>query len=161
MFRNLGKNKKAIDTILASLLMVVIVVAASVMVFVYATGLFGALTQAPNLQKEALSLEFSSFGPQNPTYNVTVYLRNTGSAPISLVSYYVKNSNSSQYAKTAWIGPPSIAPTSLGQAQLLISGACGCTNTGGAFTFSTGNAYTITLLSSRGSTFTYSVVRLS
>jgi len=65
--------------------MVVIVVAASVMVFVYATGLFGALTQAPNLQKEALSLEFSSFGPNNPTYNVTLYLRNTGSAPITLV----------------------------------------------------------------------------
>src|SRR5947199_9238564 len=95
MFRKLVRNKKGIDTILATLLMVVIVVAASVMVFVYATGLFGALTQAPNLQKEALSLEFSSFGPNNPTYNVTLYLRNTGSAPTTLVSYYVKNLNSS------------------------------------------------------------------
>jgi hypothetical protein len=161
MFRKLVRNKKGIDTILASLLMVVIVVAASVMVFVYATGLFGALTQAPNLQKEALSLEFSSFGPNNPTYNVTLYLRNTGSAPISLVSYYVKNVNSSQYAKTTWTGPLSITPTNLGQAQLLISSACTCTNTGGAFTFSTGNSYTITLLSSRGSTFSYSVVRYS
>jgi hypothetical protein len=160
MFRKLVRNKKGIDTILASLLMVVIVVAASVMVFIYATGLFGALTQAPNLQKEALSLEFASFGPNNPTYNVTLYLRNTGSAPITLVSYYVKNSNSSQYAKTSWTGPPSITPTALGQAQLLISG-CGCTNTGGAFTFSTGNSYTITLLSNRGNTFSYSVVRYS
>jgi hypothetical protein len=161
MFRKLVRNKKGIDTILASLLMVVIVVAASVMVFVYATGLFGALTQAPNLQKEALSLEFSSFGPNDPAHNVTLYLRNTGGTPISLVSYYVKNSNSSQYAKTTWTGPPSITPTTLGQAQLLISSACSCTNTGGAFTFSTGNSYTITLLSSRGSTFSYSVVRYS
>lgn len=161
MLRSLVRNKRAVDTIMASLLMVVIVVAASGIVFVYATGLFGALTQAPNLQKEALSMEFSSFGPQNPTYNVTLYLRNTGGAPISLTGYYVKNSNSSQYAKTAWTGPPSIAPTALGQAQLLISGSCLCTNTGGAFTFATGNSYTITLLSSRGSTFTYSVVRLS
>ncbi len=160
MFRKLVRNKKGIDTILASLLMVVIVVAASVMVFVYATGLFGALTQAPNLQKEALSLEFSNFGPNNPTYNVTLFLRNTGSAPITLVSYYVKNTNSSQYAKTTWTGPPSITPTTLGQAQILIS-SCGCTNTGGAFTFSTGNSYTITLLSSRGSQFSYSVVRYS
>jgi archaeal type IV pilus assembly protein PilA len=163
MFRNLGRNKKAIDTILASLLMVVIVVAASVMVFVYATGLFGALTQAPNLQKEALSLEFSSFGPNNPTYNVSLYLRNTGSAPITLVSYYVKNSNSSQYAKTTWTGQTTIAPTALTNppVQLLISGACSCTNTGGAFTFSVGNSYTVTLLSSRGSQFSYSVVRYS
>ena len=160
MFRRLVRSKKGIDTILASLLMVVIVVAASVMVFVYATGLFGALTRAPNLQKEALNLEFSSFGPNNPTYNVTLYLRNTGGTPISLVSYYVTNSNTSQYAKTSWTGPPSITPTTLGQAQILISG-CSCTNTGGAFTFTVGNSYTITLLSSRGSQFTYSVVRYS
>ena len=137
--------------------MVAIVVAASVMVFVYATGLFGALTQAPNLQKEQLSLEFSNFGPQNPTYNATLYLRNTGSVPVTLISYYV-NSNSSQYSKTTWTGG-SITPTSLGQAQLLISGACGCTNTGGAFTFTVGSSYTITLISSRGTQFAFSVVR--
>src|SRR6184192_561757 len=107
MFRKLVRNKKGIDSILATLLMVVIVVAASVMVFVYATGLFTALTQPPNLQREALSLEFSSFGPNNPTYNVTLYLRNTGSTPISLVSYYVKDSNSSQYAKATRTGPAS------------------------------------------------------
>ncbi len=160
MFRRLVRNKKGIDTILASLLMVVIVVAASVMVFVYATGLFGALTRAPNLQKEALSLEFSSFGPNNPTSNVTLYLRNTGGTPITLVSYYVKNANSSQYAKISWPGQVSITPTTLGQAQILISG-CGCTLTGGAFTFQTGLSYTITLLSSRGSQFSYSVVRYS
>jgi len=141
--------------------MVVIVVAASAMVFVYATGLFGQLTQAPNLQKEALSLEYVNFGPQNPAYNVTIYLRNTGSAPVSLVAYYVKNTNSSQYAKTSWTtGPTSLNPTSLGQAQILISG-CSCTNTGGAFTFTAGNSYTITLLSSRGSQFSFSAVRYS
>ena len=145
---------------MATLLMLVIVVAASVMVFVYATGLFGALTQAPNLQKEALSLEFSNFGPNNPTYNVTLSLRNTGTVPVTLVGYYVKNSDSNQYAKTAWNGAPSITPTTLGQAQILISG-CGCTNTGGAFTFTIGYSYTITLLSNRGSTFSYSIVRYS
>lgn len=159
MLRKLLRDKRGIDTIIATLLMVVIVVAASAMVFVYATGLFGALTQAPNLQKEQLSLEFSNFGPQNPTYNVTLYLRNTGSVPVTLISYYV-NLNSSQYAKTTWAGP-TITPTSLGQPQILISGACGCTNTAGAFTYTVGNAYTITMLTSRGTQFTFSVVRYS
>jgi hypothetical protein len=142
--------------------MVVIVVAASVMVFVYATGLFGALTQAPNLQKEALSLEFASFGPNNPTYNVTLYLRNTGGTPISLVSYYVKDPTGNQYAKTSWANQQTINPTTLSNPplQVLIS-ACGCTNAGSAFTFQVGNSYTITLLSSRGSQFSYSVVRYS
>ena len=163
MLRKLLGDKRGIDTIMATLLMVVIVVAASAMVFVYATGLFGALTQAPNLQKEQLSLEYSNFGPQNPTYNVTLYIRNTGSVPVTLVAYYVKNSNST-YAATTWVGPsiqPGTGPTSLGTAKILISGACGCTSTGGTFTFTVGNAYTISVLSSRGSQFSFSVVRYS
>ena len=160
MLRNLMRDKRGIDTIIATVLMIAIVVAASVMVFVYATGLFGALTQAPNLQKEQLSLEFSSFGPQNPTYNVTLYLRNTGTVPVTLAAYYV-TLNSSQYAKTAWTGQTSINPTSLGQEQILISNACSCPNTGGSFTFTVGNSYTFTLLSSRGTSFTFTVVRYS
>lgn len=163
MLRKLVRDKRALDTIIATLLMLVIVVAASVMVFVYATGLFGALTQAPNLQREALSLEFSNFQQQNATYAVTLYIRNTGSTPVTLTAYYVKNSNSSQYANTAWSGvtnPGSIAPTSLGKGQVLISG-CSCTNTGGAFTFGVGSSYTIALLSSRGTQFSFSVVRYS
>ena len=159
MFRKLVRNKKAIDTILATLLMLVIVVAASVMVFVYATGLFGALTRAPNFQKEALSLEFSNFGPVNPNVTVTLYLRNTGTVPISLTSYYVKDASGNQYAKNPWTGL-SITPTALGQPQILISG-CGCNNTGTPFTYQTGYSYTITMLSSRGSQFQYSVVRYS
>jgi hypothetical protein len=159
MFRKLVRNKKAIDTIMATLLMVVIVVAASAMVFVYATGLFGALMRAPNFQKEALSLELSNFGPVNPTYNVTLYLRNTGTVPITLTSYYVKDASGNQYAKNPWIGL-SITPTALGQPQILIS-ACGCNNTGTPFTYQTGYSYTITMLSSRGSQFQFSVVRYS
>jgi archaeal type IV pilus assembly protein PilA len=160
MFRKLVRNKKGIDTIMATLLMVVIVVAASVMVFVYATGLFAALMQAPNYQKEALSMEFSSFGPVNPTYNVTVYLRNTGSTPITLTGYYVKDVSGNQYAKGNWT-QTSITPTALGQPQILISSACGCPYTGTQFTFQVGYSYTISVLSSRGTQFSFSVVRYS
>ncbi len=160
MFRKLASNKKAIDTILASLLMVVIVVAASVMVFVYATGLFGALMRPPNLQKEALSLEFSNFGPVNPTYNLTIYLRNTGGTPITLTSYYVKDASGNQYSLTSWTGQPTITPTALGQTQILIS-ACSCNNTGAPFTFQVGYSYSISLLSSRGTQFQFNVVRYS
>ncbi len=122
MFRKLVRNKKAIDTIMATLLMVVIVVAA-------------------------------------PTYNVTLYLRNTGTVPITLTSYYVKDASGNQYAKNPWTGL-SITPTALGQPQILISG-CGCNNTGAPYTFQTGYSYTITMLSSRGSQFQFSVVRYS
>jgi hypothetical protein len=159
LFRRLVRNKKGIDTILASLLMVVIVVAASVMVFVYATGLFGALMQAPNTQKEALSLEFANFQPANN--NVSLYVRNTGSAPVTLISYYVKDAGGNQYARTVWTNQQPVAPITLGTFQLLINSACSppCTLTGAAFTFQSGNAYTIVVLSSRGSQFTFSVLR--
>ncbi len=161
MFRKLVRNKKAIDTIMATLLMVVIVVAASVMVFVYATGLFGALTRAPNFQKEALSLEFSNFGPNNANSNVTLSLRNTGTVPITLVSYFVKDASGNRYAQSPWANQPSIAPTTLNQAQILISSVCGCPYTGSAFTFQIGQSYTISLSSSLGTQFSFSVVRYS
>ncbi len=141
--------------------MLVIVVAASVMVFVYATGLFGALTRAPTFQKQALGLELSSFGPNNANSNVTLFLRNTGSVPITLVTYYVKDANGNQYAQNPWANQPSIAPTTLSQVQILISSICGCPYTGSQFTFQTGQSYTITLSSSLGSQFTFSVVRYS
>jgi hypothetical protein len=159
MFRRLVKNKKGIDTILASLLMVVIVVAASAMVYVYATGLFGALTKAPNTQKEAISLELANFQPANN--NVSLFLRNTGPVPVTLISYYVKDAGGNQYARTVWANQQPVAPITLGTFQLLINSACSppCTLTGAAFTFQPGNAYTIVVLSSRGSQFSFSVVR--
>jgi hypothetical protein len=161
MFRRLVGNKKAIDTIMATLLMVVIVVAASAMVFVYATGLFGALMRAPSFQREALSIEFSNFGPVNPTYNVTLYLRNTGNTPITLTTYYVKDASGNQYAQNSWSNRPSITPTTMNPTQILISSACGCPYTGNAFTFQIGYSYTITMSSSHGTQFQYSVVRYS
>src|SRR5712692_3535197 len=95
--RSLLKNRKGIDTILAALLMVVIVVVASVMVYSWSTGLLGALLVTPSVGKEAINIENSSFS--NST-SVTLYLRNTGTASLSLITYYVKDKASNQYTRT-------------------------------------------------------------
>src|SRR5437867_8358648 len=105
--RSLLKNRKGIDTILAALLMVVIVVVASVMVYAWSTGLLGALLVTPTAGKEAINIENSAFSANNT--QVTLYLRNTGSASISLITYYVKDNAGNQYSRTGWTGP-SIAP---------------------------------------------------
>ncbi len=156
--RNTRKDKRGIDTIIASLLMVVIVVIASVMVYAYATGLLGALLIAPQIAKESVTLEYSSFAPDNK--NVTLYLRNTGGTPVTLTSYYVKDGTGNQYSKSVW-NTTSFTPTTLVTVRILISTDCttGCTATGTAFTFATGNAYTVTLVTSRNGAFSYSVVR--
>src|SRR5881397_2612749 len=90
--RKIVKDKKGINTILAALLMVVIVVVASVMVYAWSTGLLGSLMITPTAGKEALNADTYSF------YNGTmaaVNIRNTGSASVSLVTYYVKDPSGS------------------------------------------------------------------
>ena len=164
--RNLFPNKKGIDTIMASILMVVIVVVASTMVFVYSTGLFGALLVAPKTATENISLEYAAFSPTNN--NVTLSIRNTGSTPITLKSYYVRDSSGNQYARTIWSTGPSpvtgpFSPRLLAapNPMILISSACGtsCTYSGTAFTFATGQVYTVTLVTSINTQFSLQIIR--
>jgi Archaeal Type IV pilin, N-terminal len=161
---SLRKNRQGIDTILASLMMVVIVVICAATVFTYATGLFGALAVAPKTASENIGLEYAHFTANNQTVNL--YIRNLGTTPITLASYYVKDSSGDQYSKTTWTGappngPPSaITPGGWGNATILINSACtGCTTTGSAFTFQSGNAYTVTLVTAKNSEFVLTVIR--
>ncbi len=156
--RSLLKNRKGIDTILAALLMVVIVVVASVMVYAWSTGLLGALLVTPSVGKEAINIENSAF--TNGT-SVTLYLRNTGTASISLITYYVKDNSGNQYSRTTWTGP-SIAPNALATTPIYIGANCPtptCTNQGSPFTFVSGNSYTVTVVTSRNNQFVFTAVR--
>ena len=171
--RRYPKDKKGINTILASLLMVVIVVVASVMVYAWSTGLLGTLLVTPQTGKEVMNIENSAF---NSNYNVTLDLRNTGSASITLNSYYVKDSNGNQWSRLTWQTdaggqhPAAIAPNALGIVYVSIGlgptgagGQCGgswCTQTGSSFTqFSNGFSYTIVVVTSRNNQFSFTVTR--
>ena len=162
--RSLLKNRKGIDTILAALLMVVIVVVASVMVYAWSTGLLGALLVTPSVGKEAINIENSSF---SNTTSASLYLRNTGTASVSLITYYVKDNSGNQYSRTSWntapnIGP-SIPPNGLATTFVNIGASCGtCTyqGTAGAFNaFVSGNSYTVTVVTSRNNQFVFTIVR--
>ena len=161
--RKIIGNKKGIDTILAALLMVVIVVVASVMVYAWSTGLLGTLLVQPNVGKEAMNSEFAGFS--NGT-SLTLNLRNSGSVAISLSSYYVKDATGNQYARTTWSTGPapasgSIAPNGLGVVYLTIGTQCGasCTNTGTSFTYTAGYSYTVVVVTSRNNQFSFTVTR--
>jgi|SRR5437867_2345074 len=158
--KRLFKNKKGIDTILAALLMVVIVVVASVMVYAWSTGLLGSLLVTPQTGKEALSLENTSF--TNGTYT-TLFIRNVGTAAVSFVTYYVKDANQNQYSKTNWSGTAitNQAVNGLISAPISIGTNC-CTTTppaGSTFTFQPGNSYTVVVITSRNNQFTFTIVR--
>jgi FlaG/FlaF family flagellin (archaellin) len=155
--RKITRDKKGIDTILAALLMVVIVVVAAVMVYAWATGLLGTLLVTPQTGKESLIADTT------PTFtsgtNVTVNIRNAGSAATTLQTYYVKDNSGDQYSKTTWSGP-TIAANGVIATNFPIGASCsGCSLTGSAFTFVSGNSYTITVVTSRNNQFTFTATR--
>ncbi len=152
-------NRKGVDTILAALLLVVIVVVTSLIVFTWSLGFFGAILPAPPGGREILVIENQAYN--NANNNMTLYIRNTGTALTTLVSYYVQDLNGNQCAKTtSWTAGP-IAPTQLGTAYLAIpappSGYCSWTGT--PFTYQPGNGYTITIVTSRNNQFSFSILR--
>ncbi len=150
-------NKKAISTILAALLMVVIVVVASVMVYAWSTGLLGSLLVTPQAGKEALSAEASSF--PSGTAIGTLNLRNVGTASVSLVTYYVKDASGNTWTLQSWSTGPSIPVNGVNATSIKIAGQCsGCTLSGSGFTtFSGGNSYTVTVITSRNNQFVFTV----
>ena len=150
-------NRKGIETILAALLMVVIVVVMSVMIYSWSTGVFGAILPAPPSGRENLIIENQAFYNNN----VTLFLRNTGTSTVTLVSYYVEDLNGNQYSRQSWIGGPIISPTNLGQAYVQIQPQCASTScplTGSAFTFQRGNSYNVIVVTSRNNQFTFSLL---
>src|SRR5438128_8122691 len=89
--------------------------------------------------------------------SVDVYIQNNGTVTITLKSYYVKDSSGNEYALANWNGP-SLAPNSVTTATFSIGSSCSqCTLHGSAFTFTSGNQYTITMVTGRGTIFTFTV----
>ena len=105
---------------------------------------------------ENLHLEMYTFS--NSTSS-TLYLRNAGPLPVSLITYYLIDSSNDQYSKVTWSGP-TIAPNALATTYINIGASCpGCTLSGTAFTFTSGNSYTVVVVTSHGNQFTFMVNR--
>ena len=150
-------NRKGLDTILATLLLVVIVVVMTVIVYSWSLGVFGSVLPAPPTGREILTIENQGFDSTN--MNMTLYLRDTGSTPTTLASYYVQDQNGNQYSRTAWPNNPT-QPGSLAKVFILINTACSsCGHTGASFQFQAGNSYTITLITQRNNQFSFTIVR--
>ncbi len=142
--------------------MVLIVVIASVMVYAYATGLFGAIATPQKVATESISLEYWSFS-NNSVVNLSI--RDVGTTPITLTSYYVKDYTGNQYVRANWAQggypPTPFQPRAWANATILISSACStsCTQTGTPFVFQSGYPYTITMVTSTNEQFSFMITR--
>ncbi len=129
--------------------MILIVVIASVMVYAYATG-------PQKVATESISLEYWSF-PSNNTVNLSI--RDIGTTPITLKSYYVNDYTGNQYTRANWQGPTFNA-TSQANAIIVISSSCpSCTSTGTQFVFQSGYPYTIILVTATNEQFSFMITR--
>jgi len=156
--RRVRRDKKGINTILAALLMVVIVVVAAVMVYAWSTGLLSSLLVQNPVPKETLNYDSFNYG----STNVTIYIRNSGSATVSLQTYYVKDNSGNQYTSPSTFTAGPIAPNAVNATLIKISTQCGtCTYSGAGtgFTFVSGNSYTITVVTTRNNQFAWTLTR--
>ena len=100
------------------------------------------------------SLGYDHAGPLTAT-NVTLYLRNNGNVPTTLVSYNVTDASGDRYMLSSFSGP-TIPVGSVAPVNVPIGSSCpSCRLYGNAFTFTTGNSYTFTFLTSRNNPFTF------
>ena len=107
----------------------------------------------------AESITLTGFTFVSPT-NLTLNLRNTGNSTVTLVGYSVKDFAGDAWTLTGWQGP-IVTPVSVAPATILIGASCpSCTYTwvlGLYQQFIPGQTYTITLTTSRGNQFQFSV----
>ena len=165
------KNRKGINTILAALLMVVIVVVASVMVYAWSTGLLGTLLVNPNNNKEGpLYSDSQAFGSCTCGGNVTLYVRNGGTLGVTLTAYYITDSSGNTWQVLNWgtagptIAPNQVLPTNFYIGSTTGSTTCGpytCTYTGtsgaGGFVAFNAGSYTVKVVTARNNPFSFTV----
>jgi flagellin-like protein len=81
------RNKKGVSPIIATLLLIVIAVAAAVVTYAFVTGFIGTATAQSHLQGTMII----DYGNITSATNIIVYARNTGTNPEILGTAYVDN----------------------------------------------------------------------
>jgi hypothetical protein len=150
-------RKSAVSTILAAMfVIVIIIIAGSLLIYAYSTGLIGGELVSPGGgAHEALAIDSSSI--INST-RISIAIRNIGPVAVTLVAYQVKDGAGNAYSNTAWAAaegaPQQLMPNAVSNATFDINmGYCGCTLSGSPFTFSSTGTYTVTVTSARNNLY--------
>jgi len=110
----LSKNKKGVSPIIATLLLIVIAVAAAVVTYAFVTGFIGTATSQSN-QQGAMSIDTGNVVTlANSSTSITVYVRNTGTKSETLSVVYVDNALQTDSANVFFgFAPAVIAPNAV------------------------------------------------
>jgi len=103
-------SKKAVSPVIATLLMIAVAVAASVIVYVWSAGLLGTLMGGGGAQvKEQLIMEAYDWAAAGTA--LTLYLRNVGSSSLNITAVYVGGDPATITSGTTELNPGD--PTTL------------------------------------------------
>jgi flagellin-like protein len=94
LYRNMLKSKKAISPILATLLLIVIAVAAIVVTYAWVMTYMGSTTQQAGFMPYKANVAFSS------TNTITIDIGNSGTSSGQIIQVYVGNSASNTTSQT-------------------------------------------------------------
>jgi flagellin-like protein len=138
-------SKKAVSPVIATLLMVAIAVAASILVYVWAMGLIGALEGQGGQQtkQQLIMVAYKAAATAGPW---ELHVRNVGNSKMTIASAYVNGTLTTLTGDVTYglIFPPGAAGT------ITLGGL-----PGGLIP---GTAYTIKVATLDGAIFTYSVI---
>ncbi len=134
-------SRRAVSPVIATLLMIAVAVAASIIVYVWSIGLLGALMGSGGAQtKEQLIMEVYNWGGNTTTLTFT--LRNVGSSAVTVASVYLGGTALATALTTA-ISIGATSPFSYSPGAGYTSGA----------------AYTLKVVSASGGVFSFSVIK--
>jgi flagellin-like protein len=143
-------SRKGASEVIAAMLLIVITVAASILMYTYASGLMGQL-QGVKLQQqylEHLTLEYYDWTVTGPSGTLKLIIRNVGSAVINIGagSWYINGVKQTESGCTGTLAPQT--------------GACTATitPTGSILPIQKGVAYAIKVVTQDGSLSSYSCI---
>lgn len=145
------KQLKAVSPVIATLLLILIAIAAGVVVYAYVLGFVGSSTRGGSVATGALAIEAADLKRGLSNANATIYLRNVGGVPTSLlsVSVFLVFPDGTELKATAIsaFSPTSINPgsTASGTYQFTSSNV------------SAGQIYTVKVIADDGTSTVFSV----
>src|SRR6266481_8707595 len=153
------RSRKAISTIMANLTMLIIVVALSSLLFIWAVSSFGAyqggagywFSSRSVANQERMSVEGAYFYQNGGLNYALVYVRNVGTIPFTIVSVYINSTlyNSPATFPALQVNVSQVAP--ICPSTTLICGPNGGVNMHFAQpTLGPGDTQTITIATQRG-----------
>ncbi len=141
LYMKIGKLKvgrKAVNPVIATLLMIAIAVAAGILVYVWSMGLVGTLQAGGGEQtKEQVMMEAYDW---TTTSTLILHMRNVGTTQIDIAEIYVEGNAQGQTATIAIDGTADLTCGALG------------------FTPVSGRSYSIKVVTSTGAVFSFSAI---